>query len=448
MLWCEKYCPSKIEDVKGNKIKINNFINYIKSDVRNPILVIKGPCGIGKSTIVRLVLKQQKYNIVEFNYSNIDTKKKFSEKIRNIFDKKSIDRLFYKDGKRTSIVIDEAENINTIYYKELVSLIKKRKKEKKKIRTPVILITNGQKKIASIKSYNEEITFRYPQISDYLSYSNNIINNENMNIDDEALITLIKYSQKDFRQLTYILYYFYIKYKHSNITLKNVENVKHILMKKDRDYTIYEVTDKILNNYNNISDSIRLTQIDKTLCGLMVHENYLSTVVDNRKSNRKDEEIAKISDILSQGDLFEKNVIVDKIWELDIDTIFLRTVYPSYLLNSMDKYAYNKNNNINFTKLLNSTTQSYTFFKNMDDSHYLSGSDNEVNFLKTDLLLHTLFHNKEEFFSIVRQYNIDIDRLDKFFILDNAKLKSNITKKVKRELMKEYEDYCESHPPL
>ena len=278
-----------------------------------------------------------------------------------------------------------------------------------------------------------------------LDFSNNIIENEKLSIDYDALLSIIKLSQNDFRRLTYILYYFYVKYGENTICLKDIEKCNHILSCKNIDFTIYEITDKVLNNYNNIKNSLRLCNCDKTLLGLMVHENYLTTIKDNRKGeiSKKIDTITKISDLISLGNIFEKNVIVDKLWELDIDTIFFRAAYPSFLLNKMDKYSYNKNNSIKFTRMLSNNTQTYGLYKKIEENKFLKESSNNIIYLKIDLLLHLLFNDKESFFRVIRKYDIKIDGLEKY--VSNAEFKSKFTKSVKKKLIKEYKKFCENN---
>ena len=79
-----------------------------------------------------------------------------------------------------------------------------------------------------------------------------------------------------------------------------------------------------------------------------------------------------------------EDVIVDKLWELDIDTIFFRAAYPSFLLNQMDKYSYNKNNSIKFTRMLSNNTQTYGLYKKIEENKFLKESNNNIIYLKID----------------------------------------------------------------
>ena len=441
MLWCDKYCPKKISELSCNKYKVNECLKYLKKKDRKPFLVLSGPCSVGKSTIAKLILEHQKYDIIEFNFGNIESRKDVINTISNIINRNSINSLIMKEKKYTGIIIDDASNFSSDYFKKILSLIKKRKI----VKNPIVLTCRNVNKISSIKSYYEKIVLSKPKISELLDFSNNIIENEKLSIDDDALLSIIKLSQNDFRRLTYILYYFYVKYGENTICLKDIEKCNHILSCKNIDFTIYEITDKVLNNYNNIKNSLRLCNCDKTLLGLMVHENYLTTIKDNRKGeiSKKIDTITKISDLISLGNIFEKNVIVDKLWELDIDTIFFRAAYPSFLLNQMDKYSYNKNNSIKFTRMLSNNTQTYGLYKKIEENKFLKESSNNIIYLKIDLLLHLLFNDKESFFRTIRKYDIKIDGLEKY--VSNTEFKSKFTKSVKKKLIKEYKKFCENN---
>ena len=68
--------------------------------------------------------------------------------------------------------------------------------------------------------------------------------------------------------------------------------------------------------------NVDLCETEKTLSGLMMHENYVSTIIDNRKgsSKKKLRELCKISESLSIGDIFRTNIVRIKDRENKIKT--------------------------------------------------------------------------------------------------------------------------------
>ena len=71
-LFTDKYCPLSTDKIIGNKIAIKEIFSWInlykqkdKSIKRG--LLISGPCGIGKTIVAQLVLKECGYDVIEIN---------------------------------------------------------------------------------------------------------------------------------------------------------------------------------------------------------------------------------------------------------------------------------------------------------------------------------------------------------------------------------------------
>ena len=89
MNWSEKYRPNTIEDLylsydSKTKIKqwINNFIKK-KTNYTN-CLILHGPPGVGKTSLANIILNTYKFDIIEFNSSDIRNQKTLKDKIDNI----------------------------------------------------------------------------------------------------------------------------------------------------------------------------------------------------------------------------------------------------------------------------------------------------------------------------------------------------------------------------
>ena len=103
-LWVDKYRPINVNDIIGNSneiMLIRKWLNVFKTNqpykgFKNCIL-ISGPPGIGKTSTVHILLKEQGYDIIEFNASELRTSKIISDKLETILSGKSIQMIFNKD---------------------------------------------------------------------------------------------------------------------------------------------------------------------------------------------------------------------------------------------------------------------------------------------------------------------------------------------------------------
>jgi len=123
--WTEKYRPNKIEEIIGQ----NGILEKVKSFLLNfpekkKAIILNGPPGIGKTTIVHVLSKETKCEIFELNASDLRNKSSMNLKLKPVLEQKS---LFEKDK---IILVDEVDGISGTDrggVSELVSLIENSK---------------------------------------------------------------------------------------------------------------------------------------------------------------------------------------------------------------------------------------------------------------------------------------------------------------------------------
>lgn len=447
MLWITKYKPNGLDEIVGNSIAIKKTIEWAK-DVTYKPLIISGPPGVGKTTTAHALLKYNNNYIIEFDINNLKSKNKIQQKFSKLINTRSIEYLFKRNSKTVSILIDNVKCPNDkSAIKDIIRFLKDKYKKSNSI-IPVIIVCDNHGKLGDIKKIATNIRFKYPTRIDLFNHAKKIIQNEKMMIDDMVLNFIVKHAQLDFRRLVNILYYISIKQTETEITTNNILKLLENFSIKDQDNDIYDISSKILNNYCGISDTLKLCETDRSLSTLMIHENYIDTVIYNRKGSNKEkiDVICKISDSLSHGDIFDMEVSVNKIgWNLGTHLLFLNNVLPSYYLNkTITKYSYNKVNTIRFTKLLSNTSQSYTNYK-LIYGNFLN-EFGEYNNIVVDILLDNIFSKEGNImlpFEMLKKHNLELDYIDKL-ISYNKKYKKLYTKKKKNKLAKEYKAWLEN----
>ena len=84
----EKYTPTCLNDVIGNKSKIEALLTWLRDfhlkKAEKKGVLLSGPSGIGKTIIATLCLKKWKYRVIEFNAGDVRSQKSLKEKIDKI----------------------------------------------------------------------------------------------------------------------------------------------------------------------------------------------------------------------------------------------------------------------------------------------------------------------------------------------------------------------------
>ena len=117
--------------------------------------------------------------------------------------------------KNIAVIMDEVDGMSSGDrggVSELVSIINPNKGKERLIKdinytNPIIYTSNTDKKLADLRKNCQEIIFTKPTQSDIMKFAKKIIEKENINIEDSALILLVNYSQNDFRRITYLSRY-------------------------------------------------------------------------------------------------------------------------------------------------------------------------------------------------------------------------------------------------
>lgn len=116
-----KYRPFKLDEMIGN----NEHTKYISLYIQNKLinnLIICGPCGTGKTTIVKVLIKELQIEpnyLLSLNMSDIRGIDIVDTKINNFLDKKCSDDMVY------TIVLDEVDNLTIRAQYSIRELIEK-----------------------------------------------------------------------------------------------------------------------------------------------------------------------------------------------------------------------------------------------------------------------------------------------------------------------------------
>jgi replication factor C subunit 1 len=309
---------------KGRKKKLVNMSDLnLEYSRRKGNLLITGSHGSGKSTIINIILKDGKYDIVNLNM--LDHKIKVDidliSKLANRSD----------SNKKLVLLIDELESVITLNDKNAVFEIIKDNNFNRWM--PIIIITNNQhnKQLNETKKYSNEVKIYSPFQNEIVKWINNICKNEKILLEYDLIPKFIEYCQNDMRKMLIQLDELKVNYSNSKINIGILENFMDIMKKKDQDFDLYKSTEEMLIDYKDIDTCLELYDTEKVLMPLMIHENYYKFI--------KKDKYHMVLENLSKGDILENYIYGEQNWDLLEIHGLISCVMPSYYIN---KYSNGK----------------------------------------------------------------------------------------------------------
>ena len=433
MNWSEKYRPKTLDDLylfNDTKNKIKKWISDFKEKKPNynNCLILHGAPGIGKTSLANIILESNDFDVIEFNSSDIRNQKTLKDKIESINGNVNILDFMCHKKKRIGIIIDELDGINNTEkgaLKELSSIIN----NTKDYSSPFICTTNGtSKKIDLLIKKTVYIKLAKPTkkiIGDFIS---KICVNENIDISSNIKKLIVNTSQLDFRRVIVLMEYLF-SYNISKLKEDELETIITNYNKKNVDYTSYEATDKVLNNY--YKDFNNIVYGDSSNIGYLLYENFQNFIINNKKcdDNQKLDTIAQIYDSFNYSDKFDKKIYINQQFELKTYNDYYKFNIPSYLINSLAKTSYNKFNKLNYSTMINKISFEYLNI-NLINSIKKFGISN--NYIYTCDYIYICLRNNDEIIIPIIQTN----EIDKAFMEKICKLSSLYSKDDSVELKK------------
>jgi replication factor C subunit 1 len=425
-LWINKWKPSNINDVVGNKQAISKIDEWLsKFDKHNNnTIIISGAHGIGKSLVVETLLKKYNY-ISKVIYS--DELKNFRNGVdvdfedyynydNSVFSKfKMSSKKDTMQNKKIAIVFDEIDTISLSSEKKFVFNIFKNNLKMKSFPLIFISNTNHSKLLNDLKKYCMEIKFYSPSSYDITKFIQKMCKEENIEIkDNESIEKLIQFTQYDIRRLINVLQEYNYNYK--TLNLKDIKTFIDKSITKDISIGLFEASLELLNNENNFEQIYKLYEIDKVLIPLMVYENYYKKIISSKNKISFDEQIQKMVDIsesISIGDNIETSIYTDQNWYLqDIHSFY--TCYNTSYISNQNQLKKITASEVKFSADLNKTSLKNINKKNILNLEKIIGNKTIEEILLICKLSNYIITTKQTQYilNILKSYKDDFDIKD------------------------------------
>lgn len=292
--WLVKYQPHSIEDFIDNKgaieqlqdwlINFELFTSTSTTPIHKPIAYVSGGIGIGKTTLVHLLLKQYGYDIYEINSIDIRSKKQIEEIVERAIGHKNINvfkRKSFCNGK-IALIIDDIDGMTCSNKGGLYYLFELIAKMEQRIPNPIICI--GTCKNENNVECIEDIELQPPTLANILIKCEEIVDNEELMVDTSVLEAIITYCKQDIRKIIITLQEICDFFKDTPIVHEYLESVMHILEKKEEMVDLFQLTTKLFTERIPLDELYFHYEDKRDLLPLMIYENLYtanSQLMDN-----------------------------------------------------------------------------------------------------------------------------------------------------------------------
>ena len=366
-------------------------------------IYVYGEPGTGKTTFVTNILKEMGYDIIKYDAGDIRNKTVIDTITKHNMSDKNIMSMYNKKVQRIAIIMDEIDGMNNGDkggINSLIKLIRPKRTKKQRVEeitlNPIICIGNYHidkkiKELMKVCHVVELIPPTRPQISSIISLMM-------PTISDAIKENVITFIQGDLRKLNTI---YNIYQQKENILQTNV--IQNIFLMKSYNDDTRKITKKLLNNNYTIDNHLNImNETDRTIVGLLWHEN----VIDIISKMKKEESIPFYLNMLDNmcfSDYIDRITFQKQIWQFNEMSSLIKTfknnkIFHEHFLHK--KITFNPAD-VRFTKVLTKYSTEYNnsiFIQNLCQQLGMDRKDMFIFFLDlknkhTDIEITALFEN-------------------------------------------------------
>ena len=422
---------------------------------------IYGNPGSGKTAFVTSMLNDIGYDVIKYDAGDIRNKSIIETIAKHNMSNRNIMSMFDKKVKRIVIVMDEIDGMNNGDKGGITSLIKlvrpkKTKKQKLEESTvnPIICIGNyhADKKIKELMKVCHTFELKTPSKTQMSKIVTSLMPTLESKLNDNIL----DFIQGDLRKLTTV-YNIYSQDVEKNALHKDNENIlngdviKMIFQPKTYNEDSKQLTQKLFNhNYPIEQHGTLLNETDRTIVGLLWHENIIDAISKYKKSDS----IRFYKMVLNNicfADYVDRITFQKQIWQFNEMSSLIKTFYNNKLYHEHEPFKKKMKSapsEIRFTKVLTKYSTEYNnslFIQNLCQQLAMDQKDMFSYFLS---LRDKYKYSEDEIHEMLDNYDIgklDISRifryLDKYMGLESSSTQSRLISNDSKEDANDDDDY-------
>jgi len=286
----EKYRVDRLDDLKGQSIVVEEIRNFMRMFPAKKAMILNGPTGTGKTSMVLALAKEMDKELFELNASDLRNRKSLEAVLKPSLEQQS---LF---GKGKLILMDEADGITGSDrggLPELIALISKTK-------VPIIITANDiwGKKFSLLRKTCKIVSLKELSEVDIKSIIVEVLVKEGKKIKEATIDMIVKNSQGDARAALNDL---------ESVILLGEENIEEISQREQKHDIFNDL--KILFQGQVNEKSMRI--FDSSDMSL---DEILLWIEENIPLEYQGKALVKAYECLSKADIFKGRIYRKQYW--------------------------------------------------------------------------------------------------------------------------------------
>ncbi len=307
-MWVDEYKPKKLSEVFGQKNAVEKITKWFgKWKPGGKPLLLFGPPGSGKTCSVFALAKENNFDLIEMNASDVRSAKQIQE----VIGKSTVQQSLFRRGK--IFLFDEIEGLQGRSdfggMKEIMEIIKTSSHR-------VILTSNNayDQKLRTLRTHVEMVEFKKVSVWDIEKKLKSIAEKESISVDKTAANMIAKLSSGDLRAA--INDFENISHGRKEITMKEIETLGY----REREENIFETVRNIFKTKSALAAKLAINNSDKD-------PDEIFWWIENNIANEYEDpqEIADAFDALSKADIFKRRIMSNQNWTMKAYMIDMMT---------------------------------------------------------------------------------------------------------------------------
>lgn len=286
--YAEKYRPKKYEEIMGQDNAIIQIKTFLKEFPKKKAIVLHGPAGTGKTSLIQATAKEYNLEIFELNASDLRNK----DKLESILKPATVQKSLFKKGK--IILMDEVDGVTGTDrggIPELVRIIDETK-------FPIFMTCNDvwQQKLSPVRSKSRVVELKQLDIGTIVSILSRVTEKEKINKSPQYLKLIAIKSKGDLRAAMNDLQSYS---KIEDLTIDTTE-------KRDVDESIFQILKKLFKEREPFLELFETSSLSLDEIMLWIEENI--------PKEYKNEALAKAYYALGKADVFRGRIYKNQHW--------------------------------------------------------------------------------------------------------------------------------------